>query len=124
MPRRRVYSPTTEIRYEGKLQEVFEARLGSPELARQAAALARGYWARRFGLYKETADAVLEKYAHRIPRPLRGLYRAAVFRMVKARLKGEPVDLIVEYFARNGLDRALLEELAREVYPQCGRQDA
>jgi len=115
MPRRRVFGPTSSDRYISKIQKVFEARGANPEQARKVAELAFISWDLRFRLYREVADGILSKYADRIPRPLRGLYRAVLFRMIKAARKGENLKALVECFARNGLDRALLEELAGEV---------
>lgn len=115
MPRRRVYGLTTTERYISKLQKVFEARGASPDQAAALARLASATWNLRFGSYKVIADEVLARFADRIPRPLRGLYRAATFRLIKAVRKGENIEAVIEYFALNGLNREILEDIADEI---------
>jgi len=115
MARKRVWRGNTPTRYQAKLArtlkgvvpEDFVVPLSSESLSEYSSG---------FGVYRKIYADLLKYFGERIPKMMRGLYRSALFAMVKAYDRGYPVEAVIEKFANpreGGLDRALLEDIAR-----------
>jgi hypothetical protein len=115
MARRRVWRANTTARYLGKLRKSLEARLPEDQ-AKAVAESSSNEYSARFGVYRDLYAELIKEFGDRIPRTLLGAYRSALFAMYKFARKGYPVEMVIEKFANpreGGLDRALLEDIAR-----------
>jgi len=115
MPRRRVWRGNTPARYTGKLITILRGRLPE-DYAKVIAESSSIEYAKGFGTYKALYDVMVKAFGERIPRGQLGLYRSALFAMYRAAQKGYPVEMVIEKFANPremGLDRSLLEDIAR-----------
>jgi hypothetical protein len=115
MPRRRVWRGNTPARYTGKLVTILRGRLPE-DYARIVAESSSTEYAKGFGVYKALYDAMVKAFGERIPKAQLGLYRSALFAMYRMAQKGYPVEMVIEKFANpseGGLDRGLLEDIAR-----------
>jgi hypothetical protein len=115
MARRRVWRGNTPARYAGKLETTLRARMPE-DRARSVAESSASEYSARFGVYKELYEELVRAFGERIPRTLLGAYRSALYVMYKWSRKGYPVEAVIEKFSNSrtgGLDRDLLEEIAR-----------
>lgn len=110
MARRRVWKGNTPARYEGKLKQLLSSRMPPADAEKVASSSAMEY-ARAYGYYSEAYNEMIRRFGDRIPSALRGLYRSALFAMIKASKKGYPVEYVIEKF-NNALDPDLLREIA------------
>jgi hypothetical protein len=115
MARRRVWRANTTARYLGKLRKSLEARLPEDQ-AKYVAESSSNEYSARFGVYRDLYSELIKEFGDRIPRTLLGAYRSALYVMYKFARKGYPVEAAIEKFSNpreGGLDRALLEDIAR-----------
>ena len=115
MARRRVWRGNTPGRYSGKLETTLRARMPE-DRARAVAESSASEYSARYGVYRELYEDLVKAFGERIPRTLLGAYRSALFAMFKWAKRGYPVESVIEKFSNprtGGLDRDLLEEIAR-----------
>jgi hypothetical protein len=112
---RRRWRGSSALRYMGKLEATLRSRMPE-DRARDAALTSTAEYCARYGVYKELYEMMVKAFGSRIPRGQLGLYRSALFAMYRWARKGYPVEAVIEKFSNpkeGGLDRRLLEEIAR-----------
>jgi hypothetical protein len=112
---RRRWRGSSALRYMGKLEVTLRSRMPE-DRARAAALTSTVEYCARYGVYKELYERMVEAFGSRIPRGQLGLYRSALFAMFNFARRGYPVEAVIEKFSNpkeGGLDRRLLEEMAR-----------
>ncbi len=112
MPRKRRLSTTSGIRYTAKVARLWSG-IAPPELATTVASTQSQAWGLGYGEYYAAYNAMLRRFGGRIPRLMLGLYRSFLLKALKEAKKGTDVNTIIDAFANQGLDRGLLEEIAR-----------
>lgn len=115
MARKRVWRGNTPTRYQGKLARMLKGVVPD-EFVIPLSSQSLAEYSKGFGAYSRLYDELKKYFADRIPKAMLGLYRSALFAMVKAYERGYPVEMVIEKFAdprTGGLDRGLLEDIAR-----------
>jgi hypothetical protein len=112
---RRRWRGSSALRYMGKLEATLRSRMPE-DRARTVAVIGTAEYCASYGAYKELYERMVEAFGSRIPRGQLGLYRSALFAMFNFARRGYPVEAVIEKFSNpkeGGLDRRLLEEIAR-----------
>ncbi len=113
MPRKRVFRSTTIPRYYYKITRQFAVAGFKPSDVAAVAMAVTAEWNKNFSIYNYYYNEMLKKFGSRIPVGQRGLYRAGLFKMIKAARVGDDVEAIIESYARKtGVDAGLLREIA------------
>ncbi len=113
--RKRRWSSTSSIRYQAKIARVFKGTVPE-EYVWVLSAQATAEQAAGYSVYHNLYERLKKAFGKRIPPAQLGLYRAALFAMYNAVQSGYPVEGVIEKFSNpktGGLDRQLLEEIAR-----------
>jgi len=115
MGRKRRWRGSSALRYMGKLEATLRSRMPEDH-ARAAALTSMAEYCASYGVYRELYERMVKAFGSRIPRALLGLYKSALFAMFSFARNGYPVEAVIEKFSNpkeGGLDRKLLEEIAR-----------
>ena len=119
MPRKRQEGITTLPRYKGKMYAVaFGIFAGNEELAKEYAEALSHARSQGFGVYRvawQETKPILMK--HEVPSALWGLYKAFVNELINKvqRRKIATVEEIIDKWVGNGLDEAVLRDVAEAV---------
>jgi len=113
--RKRRWGSTSLIRYLAKIARVFRGVVPE-EYVWVLSTQTMAEYATGYSIYHDLYERLKKAFGNRIPPAQLGLYRAALFAMYNAVQRGYPVKGVIEKFSNpktGGLDRQLLEEIAR-----------
>ncbi|MCC6015291.1 MAG: hypothetical protein LM564_06270 [Desulfurococcaceae archaeon] len=112
---RRSRRNTMAPRYIGKMITHLRSRMPE-DYARAVAVTSLAEYSVSSSIYEHLYEEMVKVFGKQIPRAQLGLYRAALFAMYRMVKAGYPVGAVIEKFSNpkeGGLDRRLLEEIAR-----------